>query len=138
MYADITIKLFLVYKQAWQNVLILLQGSLYRATYDEQSHPIMHTQPLSLGSWLNQPKTKTVTEDADNKSICNYVQSRASRRKQMVYDQQLLGARVSSSRIRHQIDVTFYFDKINTLVDQRNVVETVMISKELSMKFPVR
>ena len=73
MYADITIKLFLVYKQAWQNVLILLQGSLYRATYDEQSHPIMHTQPLSLGSWLNQPKTKTVTEDADNKSICNYV-----------------------------------------------------------------
>lgn len=56
----------------------------------------------------------------------------------MVYDQQLLGARVSSSRIRHQIDVTFYFDKINTLVDQRNVVEIVMISKELSMKFPVR
>ena len=62
----------------------------------------------------------------------------------MVYDQQLLGARVSSSRIRHQkkkrhqIDVTFYLDKINTLVDQRNVVEIVMISKELSMKFPVR
>ena len=64
----------------------------------------------------------------------------------MVYDQQLLGARVSSSRIRHQKkkkkrhqrDVTFYLDKINTLVDQRNVVEIVMISKELSMKFPVR
>ena len=63
----------------------------------------------------------------------------------MVYDQQLLGARVSSSRIRHQkkkkrhqLDVTFYLDKINTLVDQRNVVEIVMISKELSMKFPVR
>lgn len=49
----------------------------------------------------------------------------------MVYDQQLLGARVSSSRIRHQIDVIFYFDKINTLVDLRNVVEIVMISKEL-------
>lgn len=41
----------------------------------------------------------------------------------MVCDQQLVRAKVSSPRIRHQIDVTFYLDKITTLVDQRNVIE---------------
>lgn len=98
----------------------------------------MHTQPISLGSWLNQPKTNIGTKDADNESICNYGRSRASRIKLMVCDQQLLGAKVSSPRIRHQIDVTFYLDKINTLVDQRNVVEIILISKEPSRKSLIR
>lgn len=52
---------------------------MYRVIYYEQVHPLIHTQPISFGSWLNWPKSKIVTKDAGNGSICNYAQSIAAR-----------------------------------------------------------
>lgn len=43
----------------------------------------------------------------------------------MVCDQQLLGTKVDSPRIRYQIDATSYLDKITTLVNKKNVVEII-------------
>lgn len=52
----------------------------------------------------------------------------------MVCNHQLLGTKVNLPRIRHQRDVTFYLDAITKLVDQRDVVEITLISKEPSVK----